>query len=167
MKINSTCAYCLKKFQHYPSYGRGRFCSPDCYNKYRHQKKYTECVCEECGKIFKKRTAAFKVTKKHYCSPECANKRFLNPKNNPRWNNGKRTYNGYYSLLRKEHPFADHAGYVYEHRLVMENYLGRYLKPEEQVHHINGDKTDNQIENLMVFKNAAEHTKYHAELENN
>lgn len=81
---------------------------------------------------------------------------------NPRWSNGRRIYNGYYSLLKKEHPGADHAGYVYEHRLVMEKYLNRYLKPEEQVHHINGDKTDNRIENLMIFENAAEHTKYHA-----
>ncbi len=82
---------------------------------------------------------------------------------NPRWNNGRRTYNGYYSLLRPNHPYADHAGYVYEHRLVMEEAIGRYLKPEEQVHHINGIKIDNRIENLMLFDNASEHTKYHAD----
>ena len=83
---------------------------------------------------------------------------------NPRWNNGRRIYNGYYSLLRKNHPYADHAGYVYEHRLIMEEAINRYLKPEEQIHHINGDKKDNRIENLMLFENAAKHTKYHAEL---
>ena len=47
--------------------------------------------------------------------------------------------------------------YVREHRLVMERHLGRYLRPEEVVHHINSQKTDNRLENLMLFANQAEH----------
>jgi len=43
----------------------------------------------------------------------------------------------------------------------MEKHIGRYLTPEEVVHHINEIKTDNRIENLMLFKNANEHTKFH------
>jgi hypothetical protein len=45
---------------------------------------------------------------------------------------------------------ADHAGYVLEHRLVMARYLGRSLRDDETVHHINGRHSDNKLENLQL-----------------
>ena len=69
----------------------------------------------------------------------------------PRWKGGKIKNNGYIMLYRPNHPFRDKHNYVMEHRLVMEQMLGRYLQPGERVHHINGIKDDNRIENLELW----------------
>lgn len=60
----------------------------------------------------------------------------------------------------KEHPCATASGYVLEHRVVMENFLGRLLGPDEVVHHRDGNKKDNRIENLELRKNL-EHSREH------
>lgn len=75
------------------------------------------------------------------------------------WKGGRRIQNGYYVVYQPDHPYA-HEGCVYEHRLVMEKYLGRYLNHDEHVHHINGNKLDNKIENLKLLA-PGEHMKLH------
>lgn len=62
------------------------------------------------------------------------------------------------------HPYAKSNGWIKEHRLVMERHLGRYLHPEEVVHHIDGNPQNNLIENLMLFPNAQSHINYHMEI---
>lgn len=67
---------------------------------------------------------------------------------------------GYILILAPEHPMAHCDGYVLEHRLVMADKLGRPLRPNEPVHHINHIKTDNQPENLMLV-DVHEHKRIH------
>jgi len=75
--------------------------------------------------------------------------------------NKKYTSKGYILILLPFHPFSSKRGYVREHRLMMEKYLGRYLKREEVVHHENDIRDDNRIENLRLFSNQGKHNKFH------
>lgn len=58
---------------------------------------------------------------------------------------------GYVLVFVPDHPYASKDGRVMEHRLVMEEHIGRYLTKDEQVHHINRICDDNRIENLMLM----------------
>ena len=65
---------------------------------------------------------------------------------------------GYVVIHCKGHPYArKHTHYIFEHRLVMEDSLGRFLLPTEVVHHLNGLRDDNRIENLQLFHSNADH----------
>ncbi len=84
---------------------------------------------------------------------------------NSHWKGGRRkTDNGYITVSCPTRPNCHKDGTLYEHQIVMEEYIGRYLKKGEVVHHINGDKTDNRIENLMLLTNS-DHVKLHALLD--
>lgn len=75
----------------------------------------------------------------------------------PMWKGGRFvTGTGYVYIWCPTHPCATRDGYVMAHRLVMEKNIGRYLSENEQVHHINGNKQDNGIENLTIIS-AKEH----------
>ena len=67
----------------------------------------------------------------------------------------------YLCEFEPSNPRATKEGYVYTHVLVAEKKLGRYLKPEECVHHIDENKYNNNPDNIMVFRTIADHTAYH------
>jgi len=81
---------------------------------------------------------------------------------NSSWKGGKTIhYNGKYIYqLAYGHPKAKTFPYVFEHILVMEKRLGRYLNDGEIIHHKNGNRKDNRIENL-VLTSRAEHFSLH------
>ena len=98
----------------------------------------------------------------------CANKKRLQGNTNPRWNNGVRydASHGFYIRVKPDHPFyqmsisAGGQKYIAEHRLVVAISIGRSLERWEVVHHINGDNTDNRLENLELLSSQTKHLPY-------
>jgi hypothetical protein len=85
-------------------------------------------------------------------------------KDSPKWKGGIRhTTAGYVYIYMPDHLNSTSEGYIMEHRLVMEKHVGRYLKKEELVHHVNGIKDDNRIENLELVSDQGTHTREHFE----
>jgi hypothetical protein len=70
---------------------------------------------------------------------------------------------GHVLVYRPEHPYA-RKGFVPEHRVILEEVLGRFLTADERVHHINCDPADNRKENLFL-SDKNKHSKIHANLE--
>lgn len=79
----------------------------------------------------------------------------------PRWKGGRiEMSHGYVGVYSPNHPYRSKANYVLEHRLIVEASLGRFLEPKEVVHHKNGIRNDNRIENLSVMS-SADHCRVH------
>lgn len=130
----------------------------ECEAKYKHKHYLKQKankrwgVCKECG-------APLGNNNKSDLCKKCARAKKVG-KNATHWKGGRiKTVQGYIKLHRPNHPCARN-GYVPEHRLVMEKKMGRYLKPNELVHHINGKKDDNREENLLFIKPNKPHLSY-------
>ena len=82
------------------------------------------------------------------------NSLFKNKETNPNYSGGMTIRRGYKLIrLNKDDNYfdmADKHGYDFEHRLVYAKSLGRSLMPYEIIHHINNNKSDNRLENLMI-----------------
>ena len=133
----------------------GDYCQR-CYKRKRQEKSpKIKCACG-CGELipsmnFDGKPMRYKST--HHIKFICRDKK-------PNWNNGRKKSGIYIKIRRKNHKYCDVNGYVFEHRYFMELELGRYLLPEEKIHHLDGNGINNEISNLMLFPNHSQHLKY-------
>lgn len=157
------CLHCNKDFE--SDSKLSKYCSRSCYNKaksmrYRSRLSFNK-ICIYCKTSF--------ITKHkdaEYCSSKCVSRGTANKKKKyidipDCLENSSRKIDkkiGYVRVYAPMHHEANTWGYVYEHRLIAEQIIGRELTKDEIVHHKNGKRWDNRPENLEVM-NKIEHGK--------
>ncbi len=163
-KVIKKCLKCGKEFKS-KLHAKRKYCSLQCFNIAR-TLNLTK-ICTGCKKIFKV-NSNFRLKEVKFCSCKCAGeslkKRYIGS-GGPCWKGGVYTStSGYIRIYSPNHPHKDIKGYVLRSRLVMEKHLGRFLNPIEEIHHINGIRNDDRIENLKLFDTGNEHDSFHSKL---
>jgi hypothetical protein len=136
--------------------GKAKYCSQTCY---RPPAATVERMCAACGVLIVRPVynAKRNTTDRFYCTRSCY-LADMKGERNFHWKGG-RFISGEdgYVMVRVD------GRYEFEHRLIMEQHLGRKLTTDEVVHHKNMVVTDNRIENLVVMDNNT-HLQMHRRL---
>lgn len=137
-------------------------------------------LCPACNKNYEITIGTFKRKKTNFCR-DCysinTQKGIKRPQfsreKSKRWKGGEYISSDGYEMVKIEGVFCESGRQVYKrkHVLIYENFLGRELVTEkggkngEQIHHIDGDKQNNNLDNLLLCSNSKEHRLVHASLE--
>lgn len=123
-----------------------------------------ERPCEACGTVvsYSRSTVERRPSLGKYCSLKCSGTKTIGqlPAN---FRDGPIVHGGHLMVyVGHDHPRANSAGRVFEHIIIVEKALGRYLPEAHPVHHFNEVGTDNRNSNLVVCENAAYHRLLHS-----
>jgi len=128
-----------------------------------HNVYFVKVACSACGKPYYQDRSGHRRSKAAFCGGTC---QYRSGPDHPAFKGKKRKrgrHGGAVLIYAPNHAEAKH-GYVYEHRLVLEQKLGRLLAADELVHHIDMDPINNRPENLVVLPGCGKHAKTHASL---
>lgn len=104
------------------------------------------CFCK-CGNQKVIRGACLRAGTTKSCG--CISRELASARN---WKGGRsKTGDGYIKIKKSNHLNADKKGYILEHTFVMSEHLGRPLEKNENIHHKNGIRADNRLENLELW----------------
>lgn len=147
--LTLACGYCAKHYARWRKHGDPLVGGATIFG-------VREVACEWCGAPFATpiRTKDGHVRMaRRFCSSSCA-AQFRASKYKQRGTRQRVVdARGYVRIFKPDHPNAQANGYIMEHRHVMAEALGRPLQPTEVVHHKNGVKADNRLENLELMTN--------------
>ena len=145
--------------------------------EYKRKKQVAELKCDNCCNIFDRDIHEIAKDRrnnnfKHFCN-KCDSKslggKMAGEIRNKKYENevGKiiKPKGGYYEVyVRKTHQYRPEQDWVRQHIIIVENHIGRKLLKDEVVHHIDGDKLNNNIGNLDICT-ISEHNNCHAKAE--
>jgi transcriptional regulator with XRE-family HTH domain len=142
ISLPKNCLQCEKEYL--TTYKEQKYCSIQCKNKGLGTKsKFCNCiVCQKEIEYFS--------YKKKYCSKDCMSTHMVK-QNTKEIGALKTDAFGYIKQKVDKDYLGNLKGWVYQHRYVMEQFLGRPLTNEENIHHKNGDRSDNRLENLELW----------------
>lgn len=141
--IKKNCINCKSEFDCKKG-SQKKYCSNKCKSAYRRKsgKDNQEFECIQCKNKF--------ISNKYIAALVCS-KRCLKLLKNDNVDEGYIENNGYRVIYRPGHPNAQRRGKILKHVFIMSEYLGRPLAKHESVHHKNGIRDDNRIENLELW----------------